>query len=164
MIGMVRQEAIVGVQSFIVQPKLHQACAQGQVRFVTRGIVGDRLAKRSRGLVPSLHAPLAHPGIKVSRGMERLQQRRLRITMRRWSVLLKLILQLAKRKIQCGVPFATVDGLYQFPGSLIQLALQMQRGGLRQQAADARFLGRAGSVFRGAGAVDAFIWMVPAFR
>jgi hypothetical protein len=74
--------------------------------------------------------------------MQRLQQRRLRVALRRGTVFLQLVLQLTEGEKQCGMTFAAIQRASQLPGALVELAIQMQRRRLRQHAADARFLGR----------------------
>ena len=100
MIRMALQKAVVGLQRLVMQAQLHQAGAQGQMRFDARGVVGDGLAEGCRGLLPSFDAAQAHAGIEVRGGMQRLQQRRLRIALRGRKVILQFVLQLAEREIQ----------------------------------------------------------------
>ena len=147
-VRMALQKAVVGVQRFVMQAQLHQAGAQGQMRLAARRIVRDGFAERSGGLLPTLDAPLAYAGVEVRGGMQRLQQRRLRVALRRRTVLLQFVLQLAEREEQRRVTFAAIQRAHQFLGGFVEFAVQMQRGRLRQHAADARFLRGSLAVFR----------------
>ncbi len=98
MIRMAIEKTVVGLQGLVMQARLHQAGAQSQMRFGARGIVGDGLAERRRGILPAFDTAETHTGVEVRGGMQWLQQRRLLVALRGRPVILQFVLQLSERE------------------------------------------------------------------